>query len=229
MKPFNRFQIFLLFGGIFLLAAAGCAGSGDSPALPEVSSPAAPTAVPTFPPTPVPTEAPLPTAVPTPLLTDTPDVAKSCLIGRWIVTDMSPYFQTAFEGTDITYQGTSGNAWYQFNLDGSILLEAIEFTQSASIKVGTTEIPMDVILDGVGFASYRIEGNKVIFDNQQTSGIVFQVEVFGERTDLEAALLGDAAKGEVAFLYECVGSNQLQLTPPLNDYAVFPILLERYE
>ncbi len=31
--------------------------------------------------------------------------------------------------------------------------------------------------------------------------------------------------GSSIFLYQCVGTDTLYLTPPLNDYAVFPIQL----
>lgn len=229
MKSPIRFKLVIVLVVIVLLGAAGCAGSDAATSPSEIASPVVPTTAPTIPPTPVPTEIPASTALPTPAPTEITDAGDSCLIGRWIVTDMSPYFQSAFEGTSLTYEGSAGNAWYQFNRDGSILIEAIQFTQFATAKIDTTEIPMEVILDGVGFASYRVEGNKVIFNNQKTSSLVFQAEVFGERTDLQAGLLGDAASGEVAFLYECVGRNELQLTPPLDGYEVFPILLERYE
>lgn len=229
MKISIRFKLVIVLIVIVLLGAAGCAGSDAATSPPEISSPVVPTTAPTIPPTPVPTEIPASTAVPTPAPTEITDAGGSCLVGRWIITDMSPYFQSAFEGTTITYEGSTGNAWYQFNREGSFLLEAIEFTQFASVKIGMNEISMEVVLDGVAFASYRVEGNKVIFNDQRTSGLVFEAEIFGERTDLQAGLLGDEASGEVAYLYECVGSNELHLTPPLEGYEVFPILLERYE
>lgn len=209
-----------------LLLLAGCAGNSTT------STPAqsAPTTVPTPAPTAVPTEAVAPTPLPTAAATNTPEVADACLIGRWIVADLSPYFQTALEGTDITFVGSSGNAWYQFNRDGSVFLEAIQFTQSTTIKTDTLDVPVDIIMDGPGFASYRVEeAGKIIFSDQQSSSLVFEVEVFGERTDLDTlGLLGDPALSESVFLYECQGSNRLLLTPPLKNYEVFPIILERY-
>ncbi len=181
----------------------------------------------------MPTQTESPTEIPTPLPAETtaPDlVLDPCIIGRWAVVDAAPYFQTAFEGTDITYVGTSGNAWYQFNPLGQLFFEAIQFTQTASIKAGSTDVLLDVIIDGPGFADYRIEEiGKIIFSNVQSSSITLEVEIFDERNLLDTAgLFGDPSAVETVFLYECQGDNRLLLTPPLNNYAVFPLILERY-
>ncbi len=229
MKIFPSARLVYTAALIFLLGLTACTGSDGSPSLPEVPTTAPPTMAATIPPpTTAPTEAPPPTSAPTPTEADSSDPDDSCLIGRWIVTDMAPYFLTAFEDIEVKYEGTSGNAWYQFNRDGTVLIEAIDFTQSFTIQTSGANVPADIILDTISFAKYRIEGNKVYFSEQTLSDTVFQIEIFGERTDLEAYLLGDPAAGETAFLYECVGSNQLYLTPPLKNYEVFPVILERY-
>ncbi|GIV62872.1 MAG: hypothetical protein KatS3mg045_0211 [Bellilinea sp.] len=228
MKILRRFLI-LVMAGVVVLAAAACAGGGDAESPAVSASPI----VPTERPSPMPTQTESPTEIPTPLPAETtaPDlVLDPCIIGRWAVVDAAPYFQTAFEGTDITYVGTSGNAWYQFNPLGQLFFEAIQFTQTASIKAGSTDVLLDVIIDGPGFADYRIEEiGKIIFSNVQSSSITMEVEIFDERTLLDTAgLFGDPSAVETVFLYECQGDNRLLLTPPLNNYAVFPLILERY-
>ncbi len=228
MKILQRFLI-LVMAGVVVLAAAACAGGGDAESPAVSASPI----VPTERPSPMPTQTESPTEIPTPLPAETtaPDlVLDPCIIGRWAVVDAAPYFQTAFEGTDITYVGTSGNAWYQFNPLGQLFFEAIQFTQTASIKAGSTDVLLDVIIDGPGFADYRIEEiGKIIFSNVQSSSITLEVEIFDERNLLDTAgLFGDPSAVETVFLYECQGDNRLLLTPPLNNYAVFPLILERY-
>lgn len=212
----------LLLGAVLFLTA--CAGGREIHVVPLTPLPSA---------TPLPTSTPLPTATPastpTQVATLPTERVESCLVGRWIVADASPYFQTAFQGTDITLSGTSGNAWYNFGEAGIFLLEAIQFTQSAAVKTDGGEVPVDVVIDGISLARYRVEGDKVFFREQSVTSLVFQVEAFGEVIDLDpTGLVGDTAAGETAFLFECVGADRLLLTPPLNDYAVFPLVLERY-
>ncbi len=228
MNILGRFLIILLTT-VVAAGLSACTGSGDSGSLPEIPSPIIPTALPS----PVPTQTAPPTEVPSPLPTETtaPDlVLEPCIIGRWVVVDAAPYFQTAFEGTDITYVGTSGNAWYQFNPMGQLFFEAIQFTQTASIKAGSTDVLMDVIIDGPGFADYRVEEiGKIVFSNVASSSVTLEVEIFGERELLDTVgLFGDPAAAETVFLYDCQGSNRLLLTPPLKNYDVFPLILERY-
>lgn len=221
MKPFFSLSVLLLSAVLMLTA---CAGSGEIRAIPLTPLPSA---------TPLPTSTPLPTATPVPMPTEAATLpaerVDSCLVGRWIVSDASPYFQTAFQGTDIVLGGTSGNAWYNFGEAGIFLLEAIQFAQSAAVKTDVGEVPVDVVMDGIALARYRVEGDKVFFREQSVTSLVFQVEAFGETLDLDpAGLLGDAAAGETAFLFECVGADRLLLTPPLDNYGVFPLVLERY-
>ncbi|MFN7036608.1 MAG: hypothetical protein ACK4SN_09585 [Bellilinea sp.] len=224
-----RFLMVLLSAMLAVVGLAGCAGGGDSGSLPESPLPGVPTAAPS----PVPTQTALPTEVPSPVPTETtaPDlVLDACIIGRWAVVDAAPYFQTAFEGTDITFVGTAGNAWYQFNPLGQVFFEAVRFSQTSSIKAGSTDVLLDVAIDGMGFADYRIEEvGKVIFSNVKSDSVYMEIEVFGEREILSSVdLLGDPSAAETVFLYDCQGSNRLLLTPPLKNYEVFPIVLERY-
>lgn len=165
-----------------------------------------------------------------------PNAVDPCVVGRWIITDMSPYFQSGleyfqrtFEGISLTFEGSSGNGWYQFNQDGSVVIETVDFAQYVKGKFDVVEIPMAMFMKGVVYASYRTEDNKVIFSNPQENDFVFQIEIVGQRFDYPTGLLGDENGEEVVFLYECVGSNELRLTPPLNNYGVLPILLERDE
>ncbi|MCX7976715.1 MAG: hypothetical protein N2646_06545 [Bellilinea sp.] len=218
----------ILFCGFVALSliGAGCTGSAETTTESELPTASPPTLAPTLPPTTIPS----PTIQPTREETPVPEILETCIIGRWIVADAAPYFQTAYEGTDIIYNGTSGNAWYQFNLDGTVLFEAVQFTQSSTIKSGSVEVPVEVTIDGPGFADYRIEEiGKIIFSNTQSSSIFMEVEVFGEREVLDTiGLLGDPAADQSVFLYECQGENRLLLTPPLKNYEVFPLILERY-
>lgn len=223
----RKLSLFLFWGFLVLsLIGAGCTGSAGTTtesAMPTVSPP---TLAPTLPPTALPS----PTVQSTSEATPVPEILESCIIGRWIVADAAPYFQTAYEDTDIVYKDTTGNAWYQFNLDGTVLFEAVQFTQSSTIQSGSVEVPVDVTIDGPGFADYRIEEiGKIIFSNTQSASIYMQVEVFGESQVLDTiGLLGDPAADQTVFLYECQGEDRLLLTPPLKNYEVFPLILERY-
>lgn len=223
----RKLSLFLFWGFLVLsLIGAGCTGSAGTTTESEVPAASPPTLAPTVPPTALPS----PTVQPTSEATPVPEILESCIIGRWIVADAAPYFQTAYEGTDIVYNGTSGNAWYQFNLDGTVLFEAVQFTQSSTIQSGSVDVPVDVTIDGPGFADYRIEEiGKIIFSNTQSASIYMQVEVFGESQVLDTiGLLGDPAADQTVFLYECQGKDRLLLTPPLKNYEVFPLILERY-
>lgn len=173
MKPFFSLSVLLLSAVLMLTA---CAGSGEIRAIPLTPLPSA---------TPLPTSTPLPTATPVPRPTEAATLpaerVESCLVGRWIVSDASPYFQTAFQGTDIVLGGTSGNAWYNFGEAGIFLLEAIQFAQSAAVKTDVGEVPVDVVMDGIALARYRVEGDKVFFREQSVTSLVFQVKHLAKR------------------------------------------------
>lgn len=89
MKPFFSLSVLLLSAVLMLTA---CAGSGEIRAIPLTPLPSV---------TPLPTPTPLPTATPVPMPTEAATLpaerVESCLVGRWMVSDASSYFQTAFQ------------------------------------------------------------------------------------------------------------------------------------
>ncbi len=219
-----RTHVYLL---AIALALAGCSSPGPS------STPSAPTAAGSGPAS-APTEG-APLLVPSSEPTQTPPRETmridSCIVGEWKLTDASAYFVTAAEtpDTQIEYLYSTGQVIYAFGPGGVFLLEADNFTQEATLKFRSggvsVDVPLSMFLDGIALADYTVDGERVIFTKTSTSSLLFQVTVWGETTDLN--LFGETSGEPVAFLYECVGSDRLLLTPPIKDYEVFPLQLQR--
>jgi len=159
--------------------------------------------------------------------TETAEPIVSCVVGDWRLIDASAYYITSMEsaGIESEYLYSTGEARYLFGSGGLFLFEANQFTQEVTIK-STVDVPVTFFMDGMGSARYSVEDGRLIFSNPSSAGLVFQATVFGETIDLDFRGAPEG-ESEVAFLYECVGYDKLLLTPPLNDYAVFPLQLER--
>ncbi len=209
IKPFPLFSILALLA---VLSLAGCSLTG--PAAPE------PTLVPVIPATPtVPPETPSAEIDP-------------CLVGEWKVVDMSAYMITAMEAADIQleYQFSSGQALYVFSVDGVFLLQADQRSENYVMKFDSggvvLDVPISVSIDGFGSARYSASGGRLEFTNMSSGGLVFEATVFDDTQNMDFWAADDPSATTV-FLYECIGADTLHLTPPINEYAVFPVILER--
>ncbi len=166
-------------------------------------------------------------SLPDEMPTETAEPIVSCVVGDWKLIDASAYYITSMEsaGIESEYLYSTGEARYLFAVDGVFWFEANQFTQEVTIK-SSVAVPLTFFMDGVGTARYSVEDGRLIFSNPSSEGLVVQATVFGDTIDLDFWGAPEGAS-EVAFLYECVGHEKLLLTPPLNDYAVFPLQLER--
>lgn len=209
------YRLFLFFSGLGMLSLASCSlfGGGSLPATTEP---------------PIPSVIPITPALPTEPSTDLPSGAiDPCLVGDWKLVDVSAYMITSMEsaGIPIEYEFSSGEAFYVFSTDGLFLLQANQYTQNFVLK-SVTDVPITISLDGVGSANYSASEGRVEFTNMSSPGLVFEVTVFDETESLDFWALDDPSATSV-FLYECIGTDTLHLTPPINDYAVFPVILQR--
>ncbi|MEZ0396063.1 MAG: hypothetical protein ABWK53_06505 [Anaerolineales bacterium] len=182
----------------------------------------------------------LPVATEPVVATITPDVATipasgaidPCLVGEWRLVDMSAYMITAMESADIQveYEFSSGQAFYVFSVDGIFLIQADQRTENYVMKFdsgGTvTDIPISISIDGVGSARYSASDGQVTFTNTSSSGLLFELSVLGESQYIDFWAI-DESGAETVFLYECIGTDTLHLTPPINSYEVFPVILQR--
>lgn len=155
-----------------------------------------------------------------------------CLVGEWKVVNMSAYMITAMEAAyiQLEYQFSSGQALYVFSTDGVFLIQADQRSENYVMKFDSggvvVDVPISVSIDGFGSARYSASGGRVEFTNMSSSGLVFETTVFEETQSMDFWAADDPSATAV-FLYECVGADTLHLTPPINDYAVFPVVLER--
>lgn len=184
----------------FLVAAmvlAGCSGAANlTPAatLPLSLPTLAPTAVPeptptapsapTQPPSP-PTLAPTAVPEPTPTVPDEAPTEKTeCLVGMWRVENLLQLAQLVFLGAgagapdDLAIGG--GELALRFGPDGEAVFAYNQLTITGEISAGGTRLPLQIVVNGRGQASYAIEGATVTFSNLEAADLTVETSVGGQ-------------------------------------------------
>jgi len=184
----------------FLVAAmalAGCSSAASltpaatlplslpSPATTEVpeptpTGPSAPTRLPS-PPTLAPTEAP----EPTPTVPDEAPTEKTeCLVGTWRVENLLELAQVVFLGAgggvpdDLAIGG--GDLALSFGQGGEAVFAYNQLTMTGEISAGGTTLPLQIVVNGRGQASYAIEGATVTFSNLEAADLTVETSVGGQ-------------------------------------------------
>ncbi|MGD0707064.1 MAG: hypothetical protein ABSA51_01275 [Anaerolineaceae bacterium] len=169
----------------------------------------------------------LDTAAPSP-------AAGSCLIGKWQITDFTSYFDsvgstiTSSSKSDVTVtnKGTTGDAWFTFNSDGTAEVSGDNFTQSFEMTASGLDIPASVTINGASQAKYTVSADQITFTDQQAGDMKVSVTVMGNTTDATDVFLGQAGTTE-QYLYTCTDANTLTLKVVTAKLDFAPITLTR--
>lgn len=173
----------------------------------------------------------LDTAAPSP-------AASSCLVGKWQLTDFTSYFDsvgstiTSSSKLDVTVtnKGTTGDAWFQFNSDGTAEVSGDNFTQSfemtSTANGSNLDTPASVTIDGTSQANYSVAADQITFNDQQPGDMKVTITIMGNTTDASDVFLGQAGTPE-QYIYTCSDANTLSLKVVSTKLDLAPIILTR--
>ncbi len=181
---------------------------------------------------------PQPTPAPTEAATQAPagGSASNCPVGKWQVTDLSAYFTSLqsliAQGTDMTLTGgsISGTAWFEFKDDGTLSLNATDFTQGFTAKTKvlnqTVEIPASLKINGSSQAKYTADGGQITVTGQQIGTLKISVDLMGSSTDVPNTLLGEQ-NTTTTYQYACPTADTLSLKVQTAGMDLAPLTLTR--
>jgi hypothetical protein len=166
--------------------------------------------------------------------TNEPPAPGSCLVGKWQISDFTSYFNSvgskvsSSSKSDVTIanKGVTGNAWFEFNSDGTAKVSGDNFTQSFDMTASGLDIPASVTINGASQAKYTVSADQITFTEQQAGDMKIIVTVMGNTTDDSNAFLGQTGTDE-QYLFTCPDANTLTLKVVTAKLDLAPITLTR--
>jgi hypothetical protein len=126
----------------------------------------------------------------------------------------------------IANKGVTGNAWFEFNSDGTAKVSGDNFTQSFDMTASGLDIPASVTINGASQAKYTVSADQITFTDQQAGDMKIIVTVMGNTTDDSNAFLGQTGTDE-QYLFTCPDANTLTLKVVTAKLDFAPITLTR--
>jgi hypothetical protein len=186
---------------VVAMVLAGCSSAANltpaatlPPSLPTLAPTEVPAPIPTAPSAPTqlpspPTLAPTEVPEPTPTVPDEAPTEKTeCLVGTWRVENLLELAQLVFLGggagvpDDLAISG--GELALSFGQGGEAVFAYNQLTMTGAISAGGTTLPLQVVVNGRGQASYAIEGATMTFSNLEAADLTVGTSVGGQPAPL---------------------------------------------